>query len=99
MNNSIIHCGNEFEFLATCGTYFEVHRPFDDLILQEKKVETLYTNNIVFDFIPSKLLCAGQYELWLVFRTRIGNILKYIKPFFVEYPGCSCLYKHFLNCT
>lgn len=90
MNNYIFQCGNEFKDLDSCGTFLEIHRPFDVSIIEDVRLSKNSIEKIEFTYLSTKKLCAGKYEIWFVFRTRIGNILQYIKPFFVEFPGCSC---------
>jgi hypothetical protein len=44
----------------------------------------------IFDvYCPTKELCAGKYELWLVVRGRAGRIILFLKPFFLYYPSCA----------
>ena len=90
MNNYILECGNDFQDLETCGTFFEIHRPFDKQIIQQVRLSDYDITGFEFTYISTKKLCAGKYEIWLVFRTRIGNILQYVKPFFVSFPSCGC---------
>lgn len=91
MNNYILQCGNEFKNLNSCGTFLEIHRPFDEAeIIEEVQMSNYNITGYEFTYISTKKLCAGKYEIWLVFRTRIGKILQYVKPFFVEFPSCGC---------
>lgn len=90
MNNYILKCGNEFANLDSCGTFIEIHRPFDLEIIEQVRLDQYNIQNFVFSYISTKQLCAGKYEIWLVFRARIGKILQYVKPFFVEFPSCGC---------
>lgn len=47
-----------------CGTFLEIHRPFDETILFDTSVSaqetTLNTN-----FLSTKYLCGGKYEVYL----------------------------------
>ena len=90
MNNYILQCGNEFQDLNSCGTFLEIHRPFDIGIIEEVQLNVYNISGFEFTYISTKKLCAGKYEIWFVFRTRIGKILQYVKPFFVEFPSCGC---------
>ncbi len=90
INNVLVHCSNEFENQSWCGTFLEIHRPLNTAILAEKRITKYTTTEFSFDYISTKKLCAGKYEVWMVFRTRIGYVLKFVKPFFIEYPACSC---------
>jgi hypothetical protein len=67
-----------------------INRPYNPVILSEQKVSPYYSPNFSFEYISLKHLCAGKYEIWLVYRTRLGKILDFVKPFFLEYPSCKC---------
>jgi hypothetical protein len=90
INNVLVHCSNEFNNQAWCGTFLEIHRPLNTAILHEKRITKYKTTDYSFDYLSTKDLCAGKYEVWFVFRTRIGYVLKFVKPFFIEYPSCTC---------
>jgi len=41
----------------------------------------------------------GSYEIWYVEVTRIGKIVRYVKPFFIEFPQCDCSFSEYLPQT
>lgn len=63
INNSIIHCANEFSSLSWCGTYLEIHRPLNKYVIESQKIEKTYSENISFLYLSTKKLCAGSYEV------------------------------------
>ena len=73
-----------------CGIFLEIHRPGNFEILYEKKVESTHTSGYKTEFLSTKSLCAGSYDLFFVFRMRGLKYLMYVKPFFVENPSCTC---------
>ena len=91
--------GTDFEDDPNCGTFVEVHRALSDPnptsvddfyaeILADVKL-TKSTGNFQTAFVSTKNLCAGDYELWWVVRTRSGPYVQFREPFTVNYPPCD----------
>jgi hypothetical protein len=38
--------------------------------------------------MPIINVCAGTFHLWFIYSTRIGKIIKNIKPIFISNPTC-----------
>ena len=94
-------CSEEFMLKGVCGTVFEVHRPFDPIVLSsepQKYQEVL--KKLKFSTFSTDNLCSGKYEvkfllffysqLWIVAKTRNGQFIQFIKPFFIQTPECTC---------
>ncbi|KRX09823.1 hypothetical protein PPERSA_02695 [Pseudocohnilembus persalinus] len=60
---TILHCNQDWERLIGCGTYIEIHRPFDTTILNSIKIDEYYSENYIYKFFTTKNLCAGKYEI------------------------------------
>jgi hypothetical protein len=82
--------GTIFETDPNCGTFIEVHRRKDVTVVSDLP---LTKGNTVSGFrsayIDTTRLCAGDYELWWVVRTRSGPYVQYQKNFKVLSPGCN----------
>ena len=83
-----MQCSSLYTATGQCGTYLEIHKPNDESIEEELRIENLYSSGFKTEFISTKNLCAGNYEVWLVLRTRNGYILQYVKPFYSVSPSC-----------
>ncbi|CAI2378543.1 unnamed protein product [Moneuplotes crassus] len=88
-NGYIFRCSDIFEKQNECGTYLEIHRPRDAKVLEYIKIDKLYRSGFSTEFISTKQLCAGRYELWFVIRSRNGRILQHVKPFYSIEPSCT----------
>lgn len=75
MTGYVVKCSELFNEKGTCGTYLEIHRPYDETVLEEKQITKQISNGFTTEFISTKNICAGRYEIWLVVRTRNGSIL------------------------
>jgi hypothetical protein len=75
MTGYVVKCSDLFEEKRTCGTYIEIHRPNDETVLEEKLITKQISNGFTTEFISTKNICSGRYEMWLVVRTRNGSIL------------------------
>ena len=94
--------GTDFHDDPNCGTFVEVHRALadpnpttvdDDFfaeILADVKL-TKSNGNFQTTYISTKNLCAGDYELWWVVRTRSGPYVQLRKPFTVSFPACTLI--------
>eukprot|EP01017_Pseudomicrothorax_dubius_P005143 TRINITY_DN11215_c0_g1_i1.p1 TRINITY_DN11215_c0_g1~~TRINITY_DN11215_c0_g1_i1.p1 ORF type:complete len:227 (+),score=32.01 TRINITY_DN11215_c0_g1_i1:195-875(+) len=89
LNVYTIKCGNEFAESDECGTFLEVHRPFDERVLASTRIVLDYSDGYAFDYISLRDICAGRYEIWFVFRMPIGRFIQHIKPFFILSPSCG----------
>jgi hypothetical protein len=77
-----------------CGTFIEVHRPFDPEVIVSLNLERAaqitdsagesITNLVI------RSLCAGTYHLWFVYYSRMGKFIKGVKTIYINYPSCSC---------
>lgn len=88
MTGYVVTCSDLFSEKGTCGTYIEIHKPNNETVLEEKLITKQISNGFTTEFISTKNLCSGRYELWLVIRNRNGSILQHVKPFYSEYPPC-----------
>ena len=65
----IYRCSEEFMLKNICGTFLEVHRPFDKEILTSLELKKFdLINNFWIETFPASSLCAGKYEVSL-FKT------------------------------
>ena len=81
-----------------CGTFIEVHRSDNGLGTEEVTDSVaevlasipLENNNGAYhtEYISTSALCAGDYALWWVVRTRSGPYVQFQKNFQVIYPSC-----------
>lgn len=71
-----------------CGTFIEVHKPFNIEVLAKTILEKGSLSAPINVSVMG--LCAGTYHLWLVYSTRVGKIVKSVKPIFISYPPCKC---------
>ena len=86
--------GTEFADDPNCGTFIEIHRTGNELTESVAEVLAdirLKATGGAFNtqWISTKKLCAGVYELWWVVRTRSGPYVQLRKPFTVITPSCS----------
>jgi hypothetical protein len=92
----VVSCRNKEDSDWDCGTFVELHFPFDERLLAEQKLPGSYPSgykviNMPLTYFgnPDRVVCAGDYELWWVLRTRSENIVEYRKPFRITYPPCA----------
>lgn len=90
----LLECNEQWELIIKCGTFLEVHKPFNPQILMQidltKGAWLTDANNINLTNIVVKTLCAGLYHLWLVYYSRSGQVIRAVKTIFIAYPNCSC---------
>lgn len=86
-----LNCNSVWRLLIKCGTFIEIHKPFDPVIISSINLETAAWNKeqAITNMVISNL-CSGLYHLWMVYYSRIGQIVKRVEPFYVVYPSCSC---------
>lgn len=89
VNGFLPTCHGDFDD-ESCGVFLEIHRPGDPIILYDKKIITSITSGYKTEYLSTKSLCAGRYDIFFVFRMRGNYNLLYVKPFFVENPSCVC---------
>jgi hypothetical protein len=89
-NQYIIQCQGDFLDNEECGTFIEVHRPTNPTVISQIRIEKYSEDGFSMEFISTKTLCAGRYELWFVVRSRSARILQYVKPFYCSEPSCTC---------
>lgn len=91
INSYLPVCGGLFND-KNCGIFLELHRPASEDVLYEKKIanEQYLVSGYKTEFISTKMLCSGRFEIWFVFRMRNGSYLVYVKPLFVDFPSCTC---------
>jgi len=70
-----------------CGTFIEIHRPADSRVIEYISIYQLFRSGYSTEFISTKKLCAGRYELWFVIRSRNGRIMQHVKPFYSIEPS------------
>lgn len=75
LNGFILHCSDDYRNTDECGTFLEIHRPNDPKVIQDMLIRRLYESGYGTEFISTKRLCAGRYEVWYVYRTRNGRVL------------------------
>jgi len=75
MSGFVTKCSEMYRDVQTCGTFIEIHKPFDSDIVEELEIVKPYSSGFSTEFISTKSLCAGRYEFWLVNRTRNGSAL------------------------
>merc|ERR1712039_1027277 len=81
--------GTIFERDPNCGTYIEIHRPWDTTILADVNIdEDQYPDGFRTTRIATHRLCMSQHEMWWVVRTRNGPYVQQIRKFFVTGPSC-----------
>lgn len=89
MSGFVVQCSVDYNKLGNCGTYIEIHKPNDPEILDYTQIKITYMSGFNMQYIPTKFLCTGRYEFWVVVRSRNGSTLQYVKPFFSRYPSCT----------
>ncbi len=75
LNAFVFHCSDEYSNTKECGTFLEIHQPEDPRVIDDVQITRLYESGYATEFISSKKLCAGRYEVWYVVRTRNGSVL------------------------
>lgn len=88
-NSYILHWSTIFKNHGEWGTYIEIHRPTDSRTIESVEITKMYRSGFSTEFISTKNLCAGRYELWFVLRTRNGRTIQYVKPFYSQEPSCT----------
>lgn len=63
MNVFTIQCGNEFQEYSECGTFLEIHRPFDENVIAETRINQDYSDGYLFGYLSLRGICAGRYEV------------------------------------
>lgn len=83
--------GTVFERDPNCGTYIEIHRPGDNKVLHDVKIDGdgLLQSGFRTVLMPTHRLCLGEHQLWWVVRTRSGPYVQKMQDFFVEAPSCA----------
>lgn len=101
-NAHISNClETEFSDDPNCGTYIEIHRAITSPLLSNlSSFETEALSDVALDnsaggsfattyiSTSSGKMCAGDYELWWVVRTRSGPYVQLRKPFSIITPSC-----------
>ncbi|CAG9329222.1 unnamed protein product [Blepharisma stoltei] len=82
-NNFAVICNNEFENQPDCGDFIEIHPPGDTEIMNYVRITQLYSSGFHTEFLYTKNITSGHYELWWVHKDRSGYDILYIKPFFI----------------
>ena len=89
-------CTGNFAADLNCGTFIEVHRKeaggidggaLEVLVDYEVSEDT--SDGYKTGYIPTDRLCAGDYELWWVVRTRSGPYVQLTRDFEVNAPSCD----------
>ena len=88
-NGYIFHWSDVFEKAEIWGTFIEIHRPTDPRVIEFVQIHKLYRSGYSTEYISTKKLWAGRYELWYVLRSRNGRALQYVKPFYWYEPSWS----------
>ena len=58
-----ISCNVVYALAQDCGTFIEIHRPFDERIIEQNSVNYTEPGQYYFDYLTTKNLCAGKYEV------------------------------------
>ena len=88
-NGYIFKWSSIFEKKEEWGTYIEIHRPTDSRVIEFIRIDKSYRSGFSTEFISTKQLWAGKYELWFVIRSRGGRTLQHVKPFYSIEPSWS----------
>ena len=88
-NGYTVACDSDFASKITCGTFLEIHRPGNSIILSSVPITDDTTEGFAMTFIPARDICAGRYEVWFVISTRAGSFILYVKPFYATEPSCT----------
>lgn len=92
----VVECGNEFLDDPHCGTFLEIHKPDDPIILSEIKLrgqfmsgyrQTVMSTNVMGR--TDIVLCRGSHQIWWVQRTRYNFVIEFKKTFFIDTPDCD----------
>jgi hypothetical protein len=89
--------GTVFSDDVNCGTFIEVHRKPQSLTdLSDKEQAVLADVRLAnaggafaTTYLSTASLCAGDYELWWVVRTRSGPYVQFRKPLTIATPSCG----------
>ena len=84
----VLKCNSDWTTVIGCGTMLELHRPFDVNVIYKRDLEQEDMTRVYN--LPLINVCAGTYHIWFVYSTRIGKVIKSVKPIFIAYPPCSC---------
>jgi len=69
----LYECTEEFMLKNVCGTFFEVHRPFDSTILfSYQELSKLAADTLFFTTMTTDNLCSGKYEVYVATYQRSG---------------------------
>ncbi len=63
VNGYIPQCENDFRGIEECGTFLEIHRPGITAVVAQTRIETYMKSGYKMEFISTKDLCAGKYEV------------------------------------
>ncbi len=85
----VLECNKEWELKIGCGTFIELHKPFDTEVIAKIMLSDTMVKSKAFSMTLANV-CAGTYHLWFVYSVRAGKIIKNVKPIFVSYPSCFC---------
>ncbi|OQR91655.1 hypothetical protein ACHHYP_04500 [Achlya hypogyna] len=92
----IVQCMGIFALDNHCGTFLELHKPGDEVILAQTRLTAEFPNGYRTTTLPlffqgntSRTVCLGDYEIWWVLRTQFKFIVKYRKSFHVASPVCE----------
>ncbi|KAM3137083.1 hypothetical protein pb186bvf_010811 [Paramecium bursaria] len=77
-----VQCQLLWELKQVCGTFIEIHKYLNKEILQQIQLQDFSLQNLGI-YISTKDLLPGRYEIWLVFRSRIGSIIVGLKSFYL----------------
>lgn len=88
----LLACNQLWQLVSKCGTFIEVHRPFDDAILSSFNLEevswVMDENGVKIINMDVSRLCGGTYHLWLVYYSRMGKFLKGVEVIYITFPSC-----------
>jgi len=63
----LLECKNNYITMNLCGTFLEIHRPFDEKVLVDRRINAAVQQPTIYRYIPTKGLCTGKYEVLLLF--------------------------------
>lgn len=62
----LYQCAEEYMLKNKCGSFFEVHRPFDSTVLESKQVTQLDAGKLFLESVSTHGLCTGKYEVFFL---------------------------------
>lgn len=78
----LYECSTLYQVKQNCGTFLEIHQPLNTQILQSTKIEGS-PNTPTFSNLHLYSLPSGRYDIWLVYNTRTGPVLKDVFTIFL----------------